>query len=251
MYVLVAALSQGAKNLEYLSVQLHTAGVNCGQFLAPLKVNGHVLATEAFLGIQRLHVRLHHTDWIHEISGTAIKELSIKTMLRVSTVLESLTIKLDQPTVYKDQHTVDKSAERNHLHWRDFVPHRFGRLRDLTIDGVDLHTSDFTRFLRQSCQDLKSFNIGSATVVQGSWNGILESIRKLSNLEDIMILDLWEDAHNWVKGNLVFDSEAPFDPKPLYNFLLGRSDNNPWKTMCEATAAHWAKIQAADAQSET
>jgi len=119
--------------------------------------------------------------------------------------------------------------------WKNIIQiQSFGKLKELSIEGATLNEAEFVSFVLHSCQGLKSLNLVSATVVEGRWDLILETIKDLPDLQRIYLGDLWYEH-----SRSCFMMPDDVDPEPLYDYLLKRRTDNPWQSMCQARLARW------------
>ncbi len=265
LYVLLQALAKRSKNLEKLSLQLFASNISTGGFYSPLPVDKLSLAVPAFVGLRRLFLRLEIIQpLVMEQWKQPSKESPLTTILRAATGLEVLWLALPDGI---DSALWPVGAG---CCWRDFIQiHRFGQLKELTIDGAILHKADFVAFLLQSCQRLKTLSLGmarviegpwsrrslgepvtlaNAIVIEGTWNSIFEAIRSLPVLEEIELYYLWQELDQL--GFYALNHEADIDPEPLYAFLLERREDNPWLSMCQEKIARNERGKADAIQSE-
>jgi len=244
LYVLLRALAGRIKKLENFSLQLFASNISTGGFYSPLPVDDVSLAIPAFVGLKRLSLRLRIIlPSVMEQWKQPSKESPLTNVLEAATGLEILRLALP--------HGLDCALwpAGAGCCWRDFIQiHRFGQLKELTIDGAILNEADFVAFLLQSCQRLKNLRLGMARVIEGTWDSIFEAIRSLPALEDIEFAYLWQELAQ--HGFYALDDEADMDPGPLYAFLLRRREDNPWLSMCQGKIARNLRGKADATQSE-
>jgi len=224
--VLLGALGAIDRKLQELTLHLWTSNINDGGFYAPLSAKEVCFAWSAFAGLKKLNLCLKAIPRaIIEGCRERSEELSLTTVLRAATELESLCLGLPSH---------DTKPEPGEC-WKDIIQiKRFGELKRVCIAGAILNEDAFIAFLLLSCQGLKSLALGFATVVEGRWDLILETIRDIPELQQIDLEDLWYDDSG---GGFVMPDDM--DPEPLYDYSLKRRSDNPWQSMCQARLARY------------
>ena len=211
---LLRALAATAKKPEELLLRLWHFNFGVGSLFSPLSAEDRCLAVAAFAGLRRLDLSLE------EIDPSAIEpwreEVSLTTILRAATELESLWIQLPY-----------MNAEPNVLaSWKDFIQiQRFSRLQRLHVYGAMLHEAEFVAFLTQSCQGLQEL-FCRARVVDGSWEPLLKTIRGFTKLQKVDLYDLPYERRR--QGYPIFGS---INPKPLNDYLFNKRSFNPWRSL--------------------
>lgn len=249
LHVLLRALAGRTSNLQELSVHLFASNISEGGFYSPLTVDDVSLAIPAFGGLKRLYLRLQIVQpSVMKQWRQPSQESPLTTILRAATGLENLGLELPN-----DEWGGGFWPEGAGRCWRDLIQlHCFGQLKELTIDGGILDEADFVAFLLQSCQRLKTLTLSWASVIKGpwshrslveranmvnatdtrgDWDNIFGAIRSLPALEKIDLINLWQDLDR--KGSRTMINWDKRDPEPMYEFLLGREEDNPWLGICQ------------------
>ncbi len=222
--VLLRALGATDRKLQELTLHLRTENFSDFGFYSPLSTKEVRFAWSAFAGLKRLGLCLS------PIGGTVLEDcrrrsedISLTTVLRAATELECLWLELPR------FEWIPEPGEC----WKDIIQiQHFGKLKKLCIEGAVLNEAEFVSFLLHSCQRLKSLKLRFATVVEGRWDLILETIKDLPELQHINLKDLW---HEKSRGGFVMPDDM--DLEPLYDYLLKRRSDNPWQSMCQARLA--------------
>lgn len=224
--VLIRALGAIDRKLQELTLHLWTSNINEDGFYSPLSAKDVRFAWSAFTGLKKLDLSLCGIRRkIIEDCRVCSEELSLTTVLRAATELESLWLELPE---------IDTRPEPREC-WKNIIQiQRFGKLKHLSIEGATLNEAEFVSFLLQSCQGLKSLNLEYATVVEGRWDLILETIKDLPELQQIDLGYLWYEH-----SRSCFVMPDNVDPEPLYDYLLKRRSDNPWQSMCQARLARY------------
>jgi len=224
--VLIRALGTIDRKLQELTLNLWTSNISGNGFYSPLSAKDVRFAWSAFAGLKKLGLCLYGIRrTIIEDCRKRLEELSLTTVLRAATELESLWLELPR------NDTKPAPGEC----WKNIIQiQSFGKLKELSIEGATLNEAEFVSFVLHSCQGLKSLNLVSATVVEGRWDLILETIKDLPDLQRIYLGDLWYEH-----SRSCFMMPDDVDPEPLYDYLLKRRTDNPWQSMCQARLARW------------
>ena len=207
MQILFGALALTETKVEEVSLRLSSFNITPDGFYSPVLQEVCRLAAPAFARLKKLSLVL--------LSAVPDKEYprevtSLTNILQAATQLESLLIVLhDEPLKAVIQ-----------------IPH-VGQLKSLSIHGAFLHEADFVQFLLQSGQHLKKFYLAYGKVNEGSWDLIFETIRGIPHLEEVELFALW-----WEHSRGDMEVLKDIDPAPLYDYLLRRRSDSPWKSMC-------------------
>lgn len=202
-----------------------------GGLFAPLELSDQIWVSTAFARLERLEVDMHNLF----IAPITPESTSLSSIMTAATNLKHLYVHLPD---------VDDSSRESAL-WKDVICTKRARsLESVIIVGAILNETNFIEFLTKSCWALRSFTLLFAKVIDGSWNGILDTLRNIASLTKVNLgylrfYDPFRMFHALTKetdgaGKLIMD------PQPLYDFLLRRTDFNPWCRMCDYA---WAIIE--------
>ena len=232
--ILIRALAaSGDSKIESLCLQLYTANSNKQGFYSTLSATDADFAKSAFSGLKRLTLSLApvHSSVVEEWRRTST-ESSVTTVLKAATELEDL--RLEFPL------TEGSSTAMPGARWKDIIQTtRFGKLKTLSIKGGILNENHFVSFLTQSCQGLNKLELSFAIVVEGgSWDLVFKTIRRLPKLTDLALEALWCGTY---PGGFIALDGSNMKRELLYDYLLKRTDDNPWQAMCRARRARVAK----------
>ena len=228
--VLLQALAVSGRKIEELFVYQQSANISPTGFHGPLPEAFQSIAAQALTGLKRLILILDpiSSDFLAALKKQS-QELSYTIILRAATGVERLWVHLPE---YCEQP------------WREYIQlSRVGQLKELFLTDTVLHEADFVLFLRSSCQGLQKLTIGDAWVKEQSWDLIFETIRSLPNLKEIRLYSLWHDIR---RGGTRF--LEVIDPQPLYDYLLRRSNDNPWDSMCQA---EWFQLFSSESETDS
>lgn len=252
--VLLRALAGSNQNLGKL--EIHMSGDNIG-ISSPLSSQDRSLAMQAFASVKSLWldlgpIRFQDMHLWKTWKATA-GECSLTTILTAMTNLKSLF--LLQFPAGNDGPSSHGIFSNPAITWHDCIQiTKFGQLTELAINGGVLRETDFTAFLLQSCQKVKSLNLSCLFLIEdgewspyfsdrGSWDAIFQTIRSLPELERVELENLEAQVDDVMFS--AFSSQLSMDPQPLYDFLLRKRKDNPWMSMCSDAIAQirqqWAK----------
>lgn len=237
LQVLIRVLGIIDRKLQELTLHLWSSNISVNGFYSPLSAKNIRFAWSAFAGLKKLGLCLFGIRReIVEDCRERSEELSLTTVLRAAAQLESLWLELPR---------VDTNPPPG-VCWKNIIQvQSFGKLKELSIEGATLDEAEFVSFLLHSCQGLESLNLMSATVVEGRWDLILETIRGLPKLQWIFLEDLWYEH-----SRSCFIMPHNVDLEPLYDYILKRRTDNPWQSMCQAQLARYEE-EDTDTDTET
>lgn len=225
LQVLIESLASIHNRFNQISIELVAENIGGGGFLTELSPRVQSLAPVAFAWIRRLDIRF--SACMYHVPRHPSPESSITTILRALTGLEALSL----------------DFRATGMEWRDFIQiSRFGQLKNLAIRGAMLDEAHFRMFLSQSCQLLKTLELGEVPLngnrdEEGSdvvWDRIFEAIRSLETLQQIKFWSLQVEFNSHIFS--AFEENALSSPEPLYDYLLKRTDENPWVDICQTLA---------------
>ncbi|KAL8793221.1 MAG: hypothetical protein Q9195_004157 [Heterodermia aff. obscurata] len=176
--VLLQALAASGRKIEELTLDTHSSNISISGYYGTLPEGFDSITVQALSGLKRLGFTLDpiEIEMLVQLKMDS-QELSLTTILRAATQLESLWVHL---------------PPFGNVPWNDYIQvPRVGQLKELFVSEVYLHEADFALFLRSSCQGLRKFYLRKAMVKGNSWDLIFETIRSLPNLETVELEGLW------------------------------------------------------------
>ena len=227
---LAQALTRAGRSIKELYLDAFDFESNNGGLFAPLGVSDEMWVSTAFARLERLEVDMHNLF----LAPLTPEFSSLSSIMTAATNLKHLYVQLPD---------VDDCSRRSAL-WKDVICTKRARsLESLIIGGAILNETNFVEFLRTSCWDLRSFTLRNAKVIDGPWNGIFDALHEIASLTKVNLeyLRFYDSSHMF--HTLTKETDATgkliMEPQPLYDFLLTKTDINPWDEMCEyAWAIH-------------
>lgn len=217
---LIRAIDIAGTVLQSLSLDMNFGKVGGSESL--LRAFDHEeesLAHVALMNLKEFHLRIsamHSATYRRELDD----ELSLATVLRACPNLEHISLMLFEE---------DSDDQGPRPSFRDLVgTFQFHRLQKLTIVNLVVSEEEFRDFLLRSCPELKELRVDSARLTKGSWSSLFQHIRGLSRLDTVELACLRYDYAEGCFFTMLLGNE---DQEPLYDYLCGRSDIDPWSEM--------------------
>ena len=226
----IQALTRADRFIRELYLDAFDFETDNGGLFAPLELSDEIWGSTAFARLERLEVDMHNLF----MAPLAPEYSSLSSIKTAATNLKHLYVQLPD---------VDDSSKNSAL-WKDVICTKRARsLETLIIGGAILNETNFVEFLRKSCWELRSFTLRNAKVIDSSWNGIYDALRKIASLTKVNLgyLRVYEPLRLFhaLSGETYGAGTLIMEPQPLYDFLLRKTDVNPWDGMCEDA---WAII---------
>lgn len=137
---------------------------------------------DAFSGLESLSLTLRYDAW----RGETRKLSGLQSLLRSMTGLKILNLCLSEKNT-RPEFTLEQILPTTEVHWM--------KLSSLELESVSTPAKDLVQLLAVRMSKLQVLHLLAIQLVEGSWEGVIESMKNSMHLQDFSLLVCWVSPH--------------------------------------------------------